>query len=37
MANLSLFAQCGQRFNRCLEGDSIVGGVELINIDSVKA
>lgn len=37
VANFSLLAQPGQRFNRCLEGDCIVRGMELVNIDSVQA
>jgi len=37
MTNFALLAHPGQRFNRCLEGDGIVGRVELVNIDSVEA
>ncbi len=37
MTNLALFPQLGQRFHRSLEGDGIIGGMELMNIDSVNA
>ena len=33
----TLLAQSGQCFDRSLEGDSIIGGVQLININSVEA
>ena len=36
MTNLTLLAQSGQCFYRSLEGDSIIGGVKLIDVDTVE-
>src|SRR5580698_8631959 len=36
MTNLSLLAQSSQRLYRRLEGDSIIGSMELIHVDTVQ-
>ena len=36
MTNLTLLAQSGQCFYRRLEGDSIIGSVQLIDVDTVQ-
>src|SRR5260370_42534751 len=37
VTNLTLLAQFSQRFYRRLEGDGVIGSVQLIDVDAVKA
>src|ERR1700749_5123574 len=36
MTNLPLLTQTSQRFYRCFEGDSIIGSMKLIDVDTVQ-